>query len=219
MKSVKVSKGNHYFGGFMLWNEKVLGIATVDLTPQGNLAVSHVSVDADGARLTGTWLLISPTTVELENLLAQWILVGTRDGVGRVSKVLGREMPSADLRELVGACELAETQLQEAWVSYRDDEPKKRANLVPPNWPSWPRVNDDHTAAQILVELGRLPYSEGTPLELRDILALTKLVKYVVDCWQELESERLARAYLAAGDPSRNLLPAGWIRTNAGTAS
>lgn len=198
----------------MDWQQQALGIAVVDQTPAGGLAVEHVGCDQSGAALTGAWLLDDPTSDQLTAMLSHWVVVGTRDGIQRSSKVLDRDLPSADLRSLVAACQAAEEVIMAAWQQYKDEAPKKRANLVPPNYPSWPEVNEDHDAAQILESLGRPAAPPGTPSEMRDVLALSRLVQYVVNAWQELESERMSRAYLVDLDPTWAVLPRQWAEQN-----
>ena len=200
----------------MSWMNCPLGIAVVDETPSGDLAVEHVSIKEDGATLSGAWLLQEPRPADLNNLLTQWIIIGTRGGIERVSKTLGSEIRGADLRDLVAACVDAEEAIVAAWQTYKDEKPKNRAHLVPVRAPSWPIVHEDGDASDILVSLGRLAVPSGCPDEMHDVLALARLVQYVVDCWQELETDRLSRRYLAALDATRSVLPQSWVDANPG---
>jgi hypothetical protein len=196
------------------WYDKPLGIAVVDETLGGAVAIEHVTVTDGGAALSGAWVLPNPSPAEIDNLLRQWIIVGTRDGIDRVGRELGQSLSSADLRELVSACEAAESSILAAWQTYKDEEPKKRANLVPVGAPTWPRVQEDADAAAILHDLGRVAVPPGCAEDMRDVLALARLVEYVVNAWQELESERLSRPYLAAESPGRATLPTDWLAAN-----
>jgi HPt (histidine-containing phosphotransfer) domain-containing protein len=201
-------------GDNVAWDDKPLGIAVVDETIGAAVAIEHVTVGEAGANLSGAWVLSDPNPADLDNLLRQWIIVGTRDGIERICRDLGQSLSSADLRELVSACQEAESAILAAWQTYKDEEPKKRANLVPVGAPAWPRVQDDADAVAIMRDLGRVAVPPGCADEMRDVLALARLVEYVVDAWQELESERLSRPYLAAINPHRAHLPAAWLSAN-----
>jgi hypothetical protein len=100
------------------------------------------------------------------------------------------------------------------WQAYKEEEPLKRANLVGLEAQSWPNITEDGEAAEILKRVGRAPYSDGTPEGMRDSLALTRLVSYVLNSWWDLETERLSRGYLNEGDKDRRLLPPQWVADN-----
>lgn len=198
----------------MAWDHKPLGIAVVDETIDAALAIEHVTVGDAGAVLSGAWVLPDPTASDVDTLLRQWIVIGTRDGIDRVSRNLGRPVASADLRDLVAACQSAEATILARWQAYKDEEPKKRANLVPVRAPTWPKVQRNADAVEILRGLGRIAVPPGCAEEMKDVLAPARLVEYVINAWQELESERLSRPYLAASDPRRATLPAAWLTAN-----
>ena len=105
----------------------------------------------------------------------------------------------------------AEQALVETWVAYRDEEPKKRAKLKPLAARTWPAVGEDGDAAKILKRVGRSPYPDSTPTNMRDIIALARLVGYVMETWYDLEAERISRAYLNEGDTTRRLYPPEWL--------
>jgi len=176
------------------------------------LAVHHVSVSDDGVSASGLWELpLKGSKSTLTNLLTHWVPIGTRDGIAATNRILGRKVVSADLASLVSACEASEVQLQDHWSAYQGLEPKKRANLKPLAAKTWPAIADDGDAARLLEKLGKSPYAQNTPVEMRDIIAMSRLVMTVADTWFELESERLSRSYLAGTDTTRSLYPPEWI--------
>lgn len=191
------------------WKSVPLGLAVVDET-EGGLAIHHVTTD--GA-LTGIWFLPDPTAKEVADRLAHWIVVGTQDGIKRTEAVLGEPVGSADLAGLVDAAKEALDYLEATWQDYRDAEPKKRANLVPLAAKTWPTIADDGDAAAILSRVGVTPFPESTPADMRDVLALARLVQYLVTMWADLETERTSRPYLHDGTPARPLPPA-WSESN-----
>lgn len=198
------------------WQEKPLGFTLVDETKKGALAVHHVSVsekdsERKGVTLTGAWLLPDPDPQTVRNLLSHRITVGTIDGIALAERIIREKFGSADLAVLVASCEKVEADLNATWQEYRDAEPKKRENLKPLNAPTWPAIGDDGDAARILKRVGKKPYADGTPTEMRDILSLAYLVRFIMGAWYDLETERISRAYLRGEDESRNLYPPTWL--------
>jgi hypothetical protein len=195
--------------------QHALGFAVVDETPSGAVAIERVSVGAEQTLLTGAWLLEDPTRAQVDSLISQWIIVGTRDGIARISKILSQEVRSADLRSLIAACRSAENEIVLQWQAHKDAEPAKRAKLVPLDTPTWPvmgEIHEDATTVLATIRVAATP--PGCDPEMRDVLALARLTQYVANAWQGLESDRLSRRYLAVIEPERSRLPASWLREN-----
>ena len=194
------------------WKERPLAFAPVDESKSGAILVQLVSVrEVDGVSMTGLWELSDPDNQAVRDLLTHRILIGTRDGIDHAEKILGHSIDSADLAGLVAACEEAEATLNDRWLEYRDEEPKKRVSLKPLAARSWPAVTEDGDAAKILKRVGRTPYPSNTHKEMRDIIALSRLVSYVIETWYDLETDRTSRSYLNEGDKERLLYPPEWL--------
>lgn len=196
------------------WQEQPLGFAIVDETSKGHLAIHHVSILEEGIFASGLWDLPEATPKkEIQDRITHWIVVGTNDGIAALNKRLGKKVKSADLSGLVAACETEEARLQAEWEQYRDQEPKKRSKLKPLAARNWPAVQDDGDAAKLLKRVGRRPYVEETPRDMRDIIAFSRLITYIMETWYELESERLGRHYLHTDeDDQRELFPPNWLK-------
>jgi hypothetical protein len=195
------------------WKDFPLGIAVVDESKDGSLLIHHVPIrdTKKETRLSGIWKLSDPTTREVNDRISHWIIIGTRDGVERTESVLGHPIETADLAEFVAACEEANEALNDVWQEYQDEEPRKRLNLTPLAARSWPAIGEDGDAARIMKRVGQIPYPPSAPTEMRDILVLANLVKYVADTWYDLETDRISRAYLNRGDIQRRLYPKDWF--------
>ena len=193
----------------MDWQSAPLGMAVVDETA-GGLAIHHITIDGD---LTGIWFLPAPSRAEVIDRLAHWIVVGTKDGIDRTEAILEESVGSADLAGLVAAAEEAQDSLETAWLKYKEGESKKRANLKPLAAPSWPLITADGDAATILGRIGRQPFCDSTPEAMRDVLALARLVQYLVMLWRDLEMERTSRTYVSDGTPPMPL-PPQWVDRN-----
>jgi hypothetical protein len=192
------------------WKTEPLGFALVDETEPGTLAVHHVSVSTEGIGPTGAWLLPNPDPGTVRSLLTHRVIEGTSDGVILAQALIQEPIAPARLASLVEACERSEAELTAAWLAYRDEQPARRAKLVPLKAPTWPDFTEDGDAATILQRVGKWPYPPGTPAEMRDVMAVSALVTYVLEAWHELETERIARAFLHGGNTERHLYPPEW---------
>lgn len=191
------------------WKSLPLGLAVVDETAAG-LAVHHVTIEGS---LTGIWFMPEPSRAEVVARLAHWIVVETKDGIHRAEMILGESLGLADLAGLVAAAEESQDALEAVWLDYKEGELKERANLKPLAAPSWPLITEDGDAATILGRIGMQPFPSNTPEEMRDVLALARLVQYLVTLWRDLETERTSRTYLSDGTPPRPL-PPRWQEAN-----
>lgn len=191
-----------------------LGFAVVDETTKRHLAIHHVSILEEGILASGLWdLPIETPRSEIQDRITGWIVVGTNDGIAALNERLGQEVKSADLSGLVDACETEEARLQAEWEQYRDQEPRKRSKLKPLTARNWPAVQDDGDAARLLKRVGRRPYVAETPRDMRDIIAFSRLIIYIMETWYELEGERLGRHYLHTDDDHhRELFPPQWLK-------
>jgi hypothetical protein len=196
------------------WQKQPLGIAVVHRSPDGALALEHVSVNEDGGSLSGAWLLDRPERAQLLSLLSHWVVVGTEGGLIQASKVLSEPLPSANLISLIAACQKSEEVIHKAWREYKDEDLQKRSKLVPLRSPKWPDTSRAHDPASMLQQVGMSAFPETTPPEMRGVLAESRLAKYTVDSWQEIEADRLSRPYLANLWAERQLLPTDWLAAN-----
>ena len=196
------------------WKSKPLGIAVVDQTKDGGLAIHHVTVNEEPVSLSGIWYFAKPTREDVSPRLAHWIVSGTRDGMELVERLIGERIPNADLAGLVSACQEAQEELESRWQQAKDNEPVMRKNLTPLGAPAWPVVTEDGQAAEFLSRVGIVSYSGGPESQLDDILALAKLTKYILETWDNLETERRSRGYMNDGDRERRLFPRAWADVN-----
>lgn len=198
----------------MTWKSQALGVATLNALPREQLVIQHVSLSADGAALTGSWLLSKSNLPQTRDLLAHWIPVGDDKGVELASATLNTKLPRASLVELLAVCRSAEASLRRDWENYRAADPKKRDKLVPIRGIAWPEIKDHEAPAQALKAVGAAPHPPNTPREMRTPLAFARLVQYIGNRWTELEVERTSRKYLSGNNTSRNALPVEWLREN-----
>lgn len=198
----------------MAWRDQALGIATLNAAPKGRLAIQHVTLNFEGATLTGSWLLGGVELANTQPLITQWIPVGDAEGLKTAAKVLGSELSSGSLVELVVMCRSAEFELRKQWESHRAEDPKKREKLVPIPEIRWPDLHNHEEPASALQSIGITPHPTNTPEEMRSPLALARVVQYIGNCWTDLETQRTTRKYLLSHSLPREILPGPWLELN-----
>lgn len=198
----------------MTWKNQTLGIATLNAVSKGGLAIQHVTLNIEGATLTGSWLLGEGELTSTQPLITQWIPVGDAEGLKTAAKVLVSELPNASLVELVAMCRAAESELRKQWESHQAEDPKKREKLVPIREIPWPDLKNHEEPASALQSIGITPHPTNTPKEMRGPLALARLVQYIGNCWTELEIQRTSRKYLRSSSLPREILPGDWLKQN-----
>jgi HPt (histidine-containing phosphotransfer) domain-containing protein len=201
-------------GESLTWKTQALGIATLNADSRGGLAIQHVALNIEGATLTGSWLLDGAELASTQPLITHWIPVGDAEGLKVAANVLGGELPSASLAELVAMCRSAESEIRQQWDSHQAEDPKKREKLVPIRQVAWPEIDGHEQPARALETIGVTPHPTSTPREMQTPLALARLVQYIGNCWAELETQRTSRKYLRSSSLPREILPGEWLQKN-----
>jgi len=179
------------------------GFAIVDALNPKTVNILHVSIIVASQEplkyeisLSGIWELTSKDVGQIESLLFGRIPVGTKDGIAFIKRSVGIDIQSNPLLNFVTSSQAEQDRLQVIWQKHKDDEPKKRKNLVTPKWPQWPTNIEDAVPMEILTGLGKLPYSAETPKEMRTLIAFGRLVYLMLENWMTIEEERTRRPFL-----------------------
>jgi hypothetical protein len=192
----------------------VRGFVIVDALNAKTAAISHVSVLVSNQQplqyevsVSGIWEVSANEVEHATQLVSNRLLVGTEDGIKFVRKILGEHVGESSLSEFVQSALAEQQQLQALWQQYKDEEPKKRKDLVSPKWPEWPTSIEDATPIEMLVAMGKSPYSRGTPKEMRTIIAFSRLIYMMLENWMSVEEERLRRKFLRGIADSPRMWP------------
>lgn len=195
-------------------SEIATGFAVVDALDDNLVNVLHISVIVASQNplkyeisLSGIWEFSRNESVDLAGFLQRRVVIGTQDGIDFVNKIFKKKLNNSNLTNFVESALVEQDQLQILWEVHKEADQKKRKNLVPPKWPTWPSKIEDNSPIKILEQLGKQPYSEGTPKEMRPLVAFGKVVNLMLANWMAIEEERLRRKFLKSEIETARIWP------------
>lgn len=98
------------------------------------------------------------------------------------------------------------------YLAYKELDPKKRKNLVEPNFTPWPDAIDLNKAALHFEKVGKISSIQGTDPVMEKVLTAARLSKWMIDGWLHDERERSERTYLKSSDVGARVLPPSWLK-------
>ena len=206
-------------------------IAVVDPLPSGSVAIETISVTEDACDLSGAWLLEPSELHKASTILSDKLIIV----LGESKKLPG---PLSDFSKmqvsiqdfLIQARHEVSTALklfrdfqvnnEKEYADYMNIKPAERKllpkvtkkNLVEPSFSKWPQDLNLSAAESELDSLGKLSKIEGTPEEMRKVLAASRLVQMLVYMWKKDETERQNRQYVKNEDSVNTILPTPWLK-------
>ena len=94
----------------------------------------------------------------------------------------------------------------------KSEDAKKRKKMVEPIFFNWPDDLDFNQSSEFLESIGKMAVPVGTPSQMKKTLAAARLLKYLIDMWQEDEQERGNRKYVEGAEAEITILPNSWLR-------
>jgi hypothetical protein len=206
------------------------GIAVVDFKLGDKIAIEAISVTQDSCDLSGAWLLKIGEEEKLSTILEnKLVIVLGEENAARswpviqaTSRVAIDDFLTEAREEVLTALSLFQEfnakNLQEydAYMKIKPTERKllpkvTKKNLVEPNFSAWPDSIDLEISKQELERLGKLSSINGTPDDMKRVLAASRLLQILIYMWKNDEVERLNRQYVIGSDAKSTILPAIWL--------
>ena len=186
-------------------------VAIFDLGPTRKVSISVISITPSEVVLSGSWVLEREQIKEISLVLSD-----------RLAIPLTPETESAFPEQKYGytRVSLADFFLEarrdaasslEAFHDYRNEDIKKRKNLVPPEFFDWSSPPDLLEAEAHLSSLGMPNFYEGTSPEMERVLAAARLVLFFISKWHNDEAARSGRKYVDGAEAQVTILPKKWL--------
>jgi hypothetical protein len=86
-----------------------------------------------------------------------------------------------------------------------------KKNLIEPTFSAWPEKLDLESAESELSQLNKLSSISGTTVEMKRVLAASRLIQLLINMWKKDEVERLNREYVTGTDARSTILPIVWL--------
>lgn len=186
-------------------------VAIFDLSPANKVSISVISVTPNEVVLSGSWVLEHHQDKEILLILSD-----------RLAIPLTTETENAFPEKKYGYIKVSLTDFfveargdaassLDAFNQYRNEDPKKRKNLVAPLFYDW-SIPPDLLEAEQVLGLLRIPGTyEGTAPEMKRVLAAARLVLYFISKWQNDETARSGRKYVDGTEAQITILPRKWM--------
>lgn len=186
-------------------------VAIFDLGPANKVSISVISVTPNEVVLSGSWVLEQHQDNEISLILSDRLAIPLTKATESAYPEKKYGYTKVSLSDFFVEARLDAASSLEAFNQYRNEDLKKRKNLVPPFFYDWSTPPDLLEAEGILGSLGIPGTYEGTALEMKRVLAAARLVLYFISKWQNDESARSGRKYVDGAEAQITILPRKWM--------
>lgn len=186
-------------------------VAIFDLGPANKVSISVISVTPSEAVLSGSWVLEQHQDNEISLILSDRLAIPLTKATESAYPEKKYGYTKVSLSDFFVEARLDAASSLEAFNQYRNEDLKKRKNLVPPFFYDWSTPPDLLEAEGILGSLGIPGTYEGTALEMKRVLAAARLVLYFISKWQNDETARSGRKYVDGAEAQITILPRKWM--------
>lgn len=195
-------------------NRQYSSIAIFDLAEDSKIAISVISVISvtpNEVVLSGAWVLPQNNKIDISLILSNRLAIPLSPEAEKLFSEKEFEFRKVSLSDFFSeAKDDAKSGLQ-SFNQYKDQDPKKRKNLVEPGFYDWNEAPNLLQAPWILNSLGMTDQYEGTAPEMRPILAAARLVQFFIVKWHSDELARTGRKYVDGTDAELTILPRSWV--------
>lgn len=186
-------------------------VAIFDLGPANKVSISVISVTPNEVVLSGSWVLEQHQDNEISLILSDRLAIPLTKATESAYPEKKYGYTKVSLSDFFVEARLDAASSLEAFNQYRNEDLKKRKNLVPPFFYDWSAPPDLLEAEGILGSLGIPGTYEGTALEMKRVLAAARLVLYFISKWQNDETARSGRKYVDGAEAQITILPRKWM--------
>lgn len=187
-------------------------IAVFEIHSGERVTIESISISKGGCVLSGAWDFALTDKIKIDNVVSGKLIIPLGDE-SAVKKLLA----SSDLKYLKAKPFLQEARkaADEALAAYelfKSEDVKKRKKMVEPNFFAWPDDLDFNLSIEYFESIGKMAVPISTPNEMKKTLAAGRLVKLLVDMWQQDEQERGNRKYVEGTEAEITILPESWLK-------
>lgn len=195
-----MSTSNHY-----------ASIAVVEVHPDDSVTIESISVTEGECVLSGAWSFNISENEKINNVLSGKMIIPIGDVKALDKLPTSGDVVFIDAAPFLIDAKKAANKALEAYESFKSENLTKRKKLVAPEFYDWPPNIDFNLSAEYLESIGKMATPLGTPNIFKKTLSTARLVKHLVDMWQQDEQERNNRKYVEGDDAKVTILPESWL--------
>ena len=209
-------------------------LAVVSFEQKYGYSIEAISIDTQSCSLSGAWDFETLDEPEVENILEQRLIV-TSGITNRDNFAKKYSSSGVDLKTFITDASTAAQDGVTRFGKYLDQNEKDysaymaipplerkllpkvvKKKLEPIYAHSWKLDFDELRPELTLKQLGKRDSIDGTPSNMKRVIATSWLIKHLVDRWREDEVERTSRGYLYPEGRDLQLFPTTWMRILVG---
>ena len=198
---------------------------------ENEILVEAISVTEDICDLSGAWNFDHENLEKIKNVLGNklLILIGEKKKLPNSLREFENKLVSIqdfldqakyEAKKALQLYEEFHEKNEKEYLEYMQVKPAERKllpkvtkkKLIAPIFYDWPDSINLDEAEKELTRLGKLSKIEGTPNEMRKILAAARLVQILIKFWINDENERLNRQYVTEEMAKVTILPPPWLK-------
>jgi hypothetical protein len=188
-----------------------VSLAVVEVHPDESVTIESISVTEGECVLSGAWSFNISENEKICSVLSGKMIIPIGEVKALDRLPISGEVVFVDAAPFLNDAKKAADEALEAYESYKSENLTKRKKLVAPEFYDWPTSIDFNKSAEYLESIGKMATPLGTPNTFKKTLSAARLVKHLVDMWQQDEQERNNRKYVEGDDAKVTILPESWL--------
>lgn len=187
-------------------------IAIVEIHGEGKVTIESISVSKGECVLSGAWDFSVEETEKINSVVSGKLIVPLGEETAMKKLFTDSELKFIKVKPFLQEAKEAANDAREAYETFKSEDAKKRKKMVEPIFFNWPDDLDFNQSSEFLESIGKMAVPVGTPSQMKKTLAAARLLKYLIDMWQEDEQERGNRKYVEGAEAEITILPNSWLR-------
>ena len=187
-------------------------IAIVQIYNDEKVIIESISITKGECVLSGSWVFSIQDKENIANVVYGKCVIPLGDESDVKKILVNSKLAYLNVQPFLQEAKNAASEALLAYETFKSEDAKKRKKMVEPTFFNWPDELDFNNSADYLESLGKLAVPVSTPVEMKQILAASRLVKFLVDMWNLDEQERVNRKYVDGTDAEITILPKSWLK-------
>ena len=187
-------------------------IAIVQIYNDEKVIIESISITKGECVLSGSWVFSIQDKENIANVVYGKCIIPLGDESDVKKILVNSKLAYLNVQHFLQEAKNAASEALLAYETFKSEDAKKRKKMVEPTFFNWPDELDFNNSADYLESLGKLAVPVSTPVEMKQILAASRLVKFLVDMWNLDEQERVNRKYVDGTDAEITILPKSWLK-------
>jgi hypothetical protein len=186
--------------------------AIVEIHGEGKVTIESISVSKGECVLSGAWVFSVEETEKINSVISEKLIIPLGEETAVKKLLTDSELKFIKVKPFLQEAKEAANEARAAYETFKSEDAKKRKKMVEPTFFNWPDDLDFNQSSEFLESIGKMAVPAGTPSQMKNTLAAARLLKYLIDMWQEDEQERGNRKYVEGAEAEITILPNSWLR-------